>query len=335
MTTDEKYMQRAVELARHGAFYASPNPMVGAVIVADGRIIGEGYHRRVGEGHAEVNAIASVSDADRHLLSDSTMYVTLEPCSHYGRTPPCAKLIIDTGIPRVVVGISDPFAKVAGRGIAMLRDAGVEVTVGVCADACTHLNERFLTAHTLKRPFITLKWAQSADGYMSAKGDGRVIFSTPQTAVLMHRERALNDAILVGSGTVIADKPSLTTRLWTGRSPQPVVLDRRHRLTPEQLPENTWVYDDYKDLRDVVADLYARGITSLMVEGGPTVLKSFMRAGLYDRIRRETSLCTLGDHGAAEAPKLIGKPYKVEKIDGNTIEWYEKTTTLDNDNFLF
>ena len=198
-------MQRALELARHGELDASPNPMVGAVIVApDGSIIGEGWHRRHGEGHAEVNAIASV--ADQTMLRDATMYVTLEPCSHYGKTPPCASLIIEKGIPRVVVGCLDPYEKVAGRGVNMLREAGVEVETGCMEAECVALNRKFMTAHRLRRPYVTLKWAESADGYI----DGHI--STPVTSMLVHKLRATHDAILVGSGTVLADSPRLDTR---------------------------------------------------------------------------------------------------------------------------
>ena len=192
MNIEEKYMRRALELARHGLGNTSPNPMVGAVIVDNsGRIIGEGYHRRCGEGHAEVNAIASVADADRGALRDATMYVTLEPCSHYGKTPPCAKLIIDTGIPRVVVGAGDPFKEVAGRGIRMMREAGIEVAEGIMAAESRALNRRFMTAHEQQRPFVTLKWARSADGFMdSDRADGQPAkFSTPLTAMLVHRLR--------------------------------------------------------------------------------------------------------------------------------------------------
>ncbi|MDE6288774.1 MAG: bifunctional diaminohydroxyphosphoribosylaminopyrimidine deaminase/5-amino-6-(5-phosphoribosylamino)uracil reductase RibD, partial [Muribaculaceae bacterium] len=225
MIYDRKYMERALELAGHGRGYTSPNPMVGAVITApDGRIIGEGYHRRCGEGHAEVNAIASVKDADRELLKQSTMYVTLEPCSHYGKTPPCAKLIIDTGIPRVVVGAADPFKEVAGRGIAMLRAAGVDVTEGVMAEESRSLNARFITAHEQQRPWVTLKWARSADGYLdSDRPDGTPEkFSTALTSVIVHRTRSLHDAILAGSGTALADRPRLDCRLWPGRNPLPI-----------------------------------------------------------------------------------------------------------------
>lgn len=223
METDEKYMRRALELARHGELDASPNPMVGAVIVdTSGRIIGEGWHSRCGEGHAEVNAVASVKDRD--LLKDATMYVTLEPCSHYGKTPPCADMIVENGIPRVVIGTLDPFAKVAGRGVAKLLDAGVEVMTGMLEKECRELNRKFMTAHSLQRPYITLKWAQSADGFI----DGHI--STPLNSMLVHKLRATHDAILIGSGTALADNPTLTTRFYAGKSPVKVVLDRRKRL---------------------------------------------------------------------------------------------------------
>lgn len=293
---DEKYMRRALELARHGRLDASPNPMVGAVIVApDGRIIGEGWHRRHGEGHAEVNAVASV--ADPALLRDATMYVTLEPCSHYGKTPPCASLIIEKRIPRVVVGCLDPFEKVSGRGVNMLREAGVEVITGCLEAECVALNRKFMTAHRLHRPYVTLKWAESADGYI----DGRI--STPVTSMLVHKLRATHDAILVGSGTVLADRPSLDTRLFAGRSPLRVILDRRGR-TGWVNGGNTLVYSDYAELIEVLSDLYSRGVTSLLVEGGADVLRSFMAAGLWDAIRVERGTVNLG--GNVKAPELNG-----------------------------
>ena len=170
MNIDETYMSRALQLAKNGFGRVSPNPMVGAVVVADGRIIGEGFHRQWGHAHAEVNAIASVAEADRRLLRQSTIYVTLEPCSHYGKTPPCSKLIIDTGIPRVVVGCLDPFKEVSGRGIKMLREAGVDVTTGVLERQCQWINRKFMTAHTHHRPYVTLKWAESADRFVDSDG---------------------------------------------------------------------------------------------------------------------------------------------------------------------
>ena len=206
---DEKYMRRALQLARLGAGHTSPNPMVGAVIVGpDGTIIGEGWHRKCGEGHAEVNAVASVANAS--LLKDSTIYVTLEPCSHYGKTPPCARLIIERGIPRVVVGTLDPFPEVSGRGVKMLREAGVEVVVGVLEKECRELNSRFMTAHTTGRPWIQLKWAQTADGFIALPpdaGENPLHMSTPVTMCLMHRQRSLCDAIVVGAATARIDNP--------------------------------------------------------------------------------------------------------------------------------
>ena len=212
-------MRRALQLARLGAGHTSPNPMVGAVIVApDGNIIGEGWHHKCGEAHAEVNAVAIVSDFNR--LKDSTLYVTLEPCSHYGKTPPCANLIIERGIPRVVVGCLDPFVKVAGRGVKMLQDAGIEVVVGVLEHDCRELNHRFMTAHTTGRPWVQLKWAQTADGFIALPpdaGENPLHISTPVTMELMHQQRALCDAIVVGARTANIDDPSLTTRYWPGR----------------------------------------------------------------------------------------------------------------------
>ena len=307
--TDSAMMRRALQLARLGAGHVSPNPMVGAVITApDGRIIGEGWHRRYGSGHAEVNAVASVSEVDRHLLPQSTIYVTLEPCSHYGKTPPCAKLLIDNRLHRVVVGASDPNPLVSGRGIRMLREVGIEVTEGVLADECHALNSRFMTAQTLGRPHITLKWAQSADGYMAAydsNGKQRPVrLSTPVTALDVHRLRSVCDAIVVGTDTVITDNPRLDTRLWPGRSPRPVLF------ASERLPEDSAVMqrdpillDPARPLADNMRSLWTDyGISSLMVEGGTKLLNSFIDAGLYDRIRVETSDIVIGE--GVKAPHL-------------------------------
>lgn len=326
MNIEEKYMRRALELARHGLGNTSPNPMVGAVIVdSRGRIIGEGYHRRCGEGHAEVNAIASVADADRGALRDATMYVTLEPCSHYGKTPPCAKLIIDTGIPRVVVGAGDPFKEVAGRGIRMMREAGIEVAEGIMAAESRTLNRRFMTAHEQQRPFVTLKWARSADGFMdSDRADSQPAkFSTPLTAMLVHRLRSLHDAILVGSGTALADNPRLDCRLWPARSPRPVVIDRRARLDEASLRmSNPIILTDGDDLESNLKTLYSKGITSVLVEGGAELLQSFINSGLWDAARVETSPFSLGSHGRVAAPQIARHPDRAETIGGNKIEYY-------------
>ena len=325
MTVDERYMRRALELAAHGRGNTSPNPMVGAVIVGpDGRIIGEGYHRRCGEGHAEVNAVASVRD--KSLLKDCTMYVTLEPCSHYGKTPPCAKLIIDSGIPRVVVGAGDPFKEVAGRGIRMLREAGVEVVEGVLSEESRALNARFMTAHENGRPFITLKWAQSSDGFMdSTRPDGvPARFSTRLSSAMVHRLRGLHDAILVGSGTALADKPGLDCRLWAGRSPRPVVLDRRGRIDVKKLKmAEPIVLSDYASIAEAMNQLYSKGITSVLVEGGAEVLESFIREGLWDVARVETAPFALGNLGSKKAPALTGQvPSETFMIGDNRIDVY-------------
>lgn len=317
---NEKYMRRALELAAHGELDASPNPMVGAVIVdASGRIIGEGWHRRCGEGHAEVNAVASV--ADQEALKDSTMYVTLEPCSHYGKTPPCAELIVRTGIPRVVIGTLDPFAKVSGRGVARLREAGVEVEVGMLEKKCQELNRKFMTAHRCRRPYITLKWAQSADGFI----DGHV--STPLNSMLVHKLRATHDAILVGSGTALADNPALDTRLYAGKSPVKVVLDRRGRVGNDlrMFSEGeTVVMRDYSSLADAMEQLYERGITSVLVEGGATLHRSFIEDNLWDEIRIEVSPDDIyGQVRAAELPETDIIP-NIMTVDGHRIITYRK-----------
>ncbi|WP_289754900.1 bifunctional diaminohydroxyphosphoribosylaminopyrimidine deaminase/5-amino-6-(5-phosphoribosylamino)uracil reductase RibD [uncultured Duncaniella sp.] len=304
MEVDERYMRRALCLAGNGLLDASPNPMVGAVLVdPSGKIIGEGWHRRCGEGHAEVNAVASA--ADTSLLRNATMYVTLEPCSHYGKTPPCASLIIEKGIPRVVIGCLDPFEKVAGKGVRMLKDAGVEVVTGCLEKECLELNEKFVTSHRRKRPFVTLKWAESADGYI----DGKI--STPLTSMLTHRLRATHDAILVGSGTVLADNPRLDTRLYAGHSPLRVILDRRGRVM-DAVDGTTIIYREFSSLNDVLEDLYKRGITSVLVEGGAELHRSFIDSGLWDAMRIERGCKNI--NGKVKAP-CLSSDCEVESVD--------------------
>lgn len=295
-------MRRALELAAHGLGNVSPNPMVGAVIVYKNTIIGEGYHRKCGEAHAEVNAIASVKPQDRPLLHDSTLFVTLEPCSHFGKTPPCADLIIKIGIPRVVVAMTDPFKEVSGRGIRKLRDAGIDVIVGMLEAEARQLNIRFITAHEQRRPFITLKWAQSADGFMDSKYTSPFRFSTPLSAMLMHRVRSLHDAILVGSQTFLNDKPQLSCRLWYGRSPKPFVVDRRGRII--DAPERFTILRDCPTVHDIARRIYDSGCTSVLVEGGATLLNSFIAADLWDIARIETSPHLLRSQGSSLAPSI-------------------------------
>ena len=329
MTSDDvKYMCRCLQLARCGEMGAAPNPMVGAVIVCDGRIIGEGYHRRCGGAHAEVNAIASVRQPE--LLRRSTMYVSLEPCAHFGKTPPCADLIIERRIPRVVVGCRDSFAKVNGLGIRKLQEAGVEVEVGVLEAECQRLNRRFFTFHREHRPWVTLKWAQTADGYIDRERSEEepLHISTPLTQALAHRLRATHQAILVGTRTALLDNPSLTTRAWPGPNPLRLTIDRHHVLPPTlrlfDASAPTHVYTT-GNLPEILADLHARGIQSLLVEGGRALLQSFIDEGLWDEARVETAPWALDDGVAA--PKLREESLCDSRMaDGHHICLYEKKT---------
>lgn len=306
-------MTRALELATFGGSRVSPNPFVGAVIVHGERIIGEGYHRNYGGPHAEVNAIRSVAEEDRHLLRKSTMYVTLEPCSHFGKTPPCANLIVETGIPKVVVAVKDPFLKQYCSGIEVMQEAGVEVSVGLMEREAKYINRRFFTAHTLKRPFILLKWAQTADGFIASTDGTPIKISSPLTKVLMHRERSFYDAIMVGVNTVICDNPRLDCRLWPTR--QPEERPRKIGFESSRLPLNAAFRDGREILKsssetlsDFMERLYSEfGITSLMVEGGAKTLLSFMDAGLYDEIRIETNFSLHGLPGVP-APSVPSLP---------------------------
>ena len=312
MSVDEQYMYRCLQLARCAAGSTSPNPMVGAVIVCDDRIIGEGYHIRAGEPHAEVNAVNSVKEADRHLLSRSTMYVTLEPCSHYGKTPPCCDLIIKEGIKRVVIGATDNNECVNGAGIARMKKAGIEVVVGVLEDECIAINHPFFTYNRLARPVVTLKWAQTADGFIDVERDSGepLHISTPLSQVAVHKLRAEHDAILVGTRTALLDNPSLNIRCWSGRSPLRLVIDRAGvlpatlNLFDGSLP--TVVYtgkniagkfgknveqvmlDFSKDVpAQILAHLHSLKIQNLLVEGGARLLRSFIGASLWDNARVE------------------------------------------------
>ena len=347
MIYDEKYMRRAIQLARNGQIFASPNPMVGAVIVHNDKIIGEGFHRRCGEGHAEVNAVASVTHPE--LLPYSTIYVTLEPCSHYGKTPPCAQLIIDKKIPRVVIGCLDPFEKVSGRGVKMLQDAGIEVIHGILSNECQALIPKFITAHTLQRPFITLKWAQSKDGYIdhirTNETPTAARFSTLQTLAIAHKLRATHDAIMVGSGTIIKDNPTLDCRLWDGNSPIRVILDR-NRVIPNNVKafitnsKSTTIYftsierkdisehiiqiiiDIDTPLSEIMSILYRRNITSILIEGGAMLLQSAIDENLWDIARVETAHFSLNKNGAIKAPIIKKSIEKTTIIAENQIDFY-------------
>ena len=344
MTKDEKYIARCIQLASNGLCNAAPNPMVGAVVVHNDVIIGEGYHVRCGEAHAEVNAIRSVKN--KALLKESTIYVSLEPCSHYGKTPPCADLIIKEGIPRVVVGCLDPFSLVAGRGIEKLRNAGIDVTVGVLEKDCQQLIRRFVTFNTLHRPFITLKWAESADGFIDLnRTEGSpYIFSSPLSGMITHKRRSEHSAILVGRRTALLDNPSLTTRNWFGKNPVRLVIDKDLTLPKSlalfngevetivftrknetsSLPQTTYVTLDFElaILPQIMEELYNRKLQSLMVEGGSILLQSFIDAGLWDEAYIEKSDALLKE--GVKAPcfpkkhhvcteKRMGKEFKYLK----------------------
>ena len=304
MIDDEKFMQRCIQLAKNGQQNAKPNPMVGAVIVHNGRIIGEGYHVRCGQAHAEVNAFASVKAADEVLLPESTIYVSLEPCSHYGKTPPCADLIIKKGVRRVVVGCIDEFAEVQGRGIQKLRDAGIDVEVGVLEAECKALNRRFFTFHREQRPYIILKWAQTANGFIDDHHHA-IQISSEFTKMLSHKLRAEEDAILVGRITDEREHPQLNVREWSGSDPKRLVVDHAHPLNIESL--------------------HAQNIQSLIVEGGAETLRSFLVQGLWDEIRVETNTAmTVSDGTRAPQIPANAEVARSEAYDKNVIVVYRR-----------
>lgn len=311
----ETYMRRCLQLAENGRQNARPNPMVGAVIAdAQGNIIGEGYHIRCGEAHAEVNAFADCERrGNNHLLPEATIYVSLEPCAHFGKTPPCADLIIRKGVKRCVVGCVDSFSEVSGRGIQRIKDAGIEVIVGILEEECKELNRVFFTYHTLHRPFITLKWAQSADGFID-KDFKPVRISNEKTTMLAHKLRAENDAILVGRTTLERDNPSLNVREWYGKNP------RRFILSSKDIEK-----EGFTTVKDICEISKTKDIQSLLVEGGAATHQHFIDNNLWDIIRVETSSALLHNGTkAASIPKnavLISEKH----YDGNVIREYRKS----------
>lgn len=293
MSEDEKYMLRCLELAQLGAGSVAPNPMVGSVIVHDGKIIGEGYHQIIGEAHAEVNAINAVED--KSLLPYSTIYVSLEPCAHFGKTPPCADLIVKNKLKRAVIAVQDPFSKVNGAGIKRLVDTGIDVTVGVLESDAMELNRRFFTFHEKKRPYIILKWAETVDGFVDRIRENpskpALKITSDAANTLVHKWRAEEAAIMVGKNTAILDNPSLTTRKYKGKNPVRILLDS-NSATPKtdnifNCEAETIVFtENARDLEQVLAELYHRDIQSVIIEGGPKLHQSFYETGLWDEIRR-------------------------------------------------
>ena len=347
MTTDERWMARCLQLARCGCCGAPPNPMVGAVIVYQDRIIGEGYHVKCGEAHAEVNAFAAVTHPE--WLKDSTLYVSLEPCSHFGRTPPCADLIVRKGVRRVVVGCIDPYSEVSGRGVRLLRQAGIEVEVGVLEKECMELNRKFIVSQTQGRPFVTLKWAESADGFMASEvlPSQNIFISTPRTLMRAHRLRSEHQAVMIGRRTAQLDNPSLTVRRWSGPQPLRVVLDRDGVLSPSlhifdgEAPtlvcggrdngvrrsqaDCDYIGLDYGRpvLPQVLAELQRRRVQSLLVEGGRQLLQSFIDAGLWDEAHVEIGNARFG--GGLPAPDINLPPVTEEILWGHTVKHYRHT----------
>ena len=329
--SDTLYMSRCLQLARSGSGSVSPNPMVGAVLVADGRIIGEGYHKKAGSPHAEVEAIRAVSD--ERLLTAATLYVNLEPCSHYGKTPPCTSLILEKKIPRVVVGTKDPFDRVNGSGIMQLRENGVEVTCGILEEECRNLNRRFITFHLKKRPYITLKWAQTADGFIGSK-DKRINISNSLSGIYSHKLRHSEDAILVGAGTVRTDDPRLSTRNWTGRSPVRIIVDPNGSLNGQpgyhvfdgsvrtivvtQQEEADYpnsevirVSENLALISSLAPILHQEGLSSVLVEGGGRMLNLFLQAGIWDECHVFTAPLRL-EQGVAAPGVPTGRTRHIE-----------------------
>ena len=322
----ELYMRRCLEIASIASGYTAPNPMVGAVLTCDGRIIGEGFHRQYGEPHAEINAIRSVKN--KSILCRSTLFVNLEPCSHHGKTPPCADFIIENQIPHVVVGCRDPNPEVAGRGIAKLREAGIKVSENILKEECEQLNVRFMTYHRKHRPYIVLKWAQTADGFIDILRDnnviGRPVWITGwYEQTLVHKWRSENQAIMVGTNTAMVDNPFLNIRHWCGCQPLRITLDRRLRLPEslnlfdgsqptlvftekyrpdkENLTYTTASFDDELP-QQIVDELFRRKITSVLFEGGTRLLQSFIDVGLWDEARIFTGTAVFGE--GVKAPRI-------------------------------
>lgn len=341
---DELFMQRCIQLALKGKSGAAPNPMVGSIIVHNDKIIGEGYHQKCGEAHAEVNAIKSV--ANKELLQESTIYVSLEPCAHHGKTPPCADLIINNKIPNVVIGMQDPFAKVDGAGIKKLRNAGCNVEVGVLEQKCREINSEFITFHTRKRPYIILKWAQTLDGFIDKirePGDiGEPNWITNEVCrSLVHKWRTEVQSIMVGTNTALIDNPKLNVRSWVGKAPTRIVLDRELKLPKTlNLFDNTqatlvlnekthfiekrteYIKIQYGEsfIRNLMELLYNKGVTSLFVEGGQELLAYFINQNYWDEARVFT-----GNRNFVKgiaAPKINGTLVSKETLRDNFLAVY-------------
>lgn len=337
--SDTDLMQRVLQLATLGTGSVAPNPLVGCVIVYQDRIIGEGWHKEYGKSHAEVNAIASVTHLE--LLADSTLYVNLEPCSHFGKTPPCANLIVEKKIPRVVIANLDSNPLVAGRGVQILKNAGIEVKVGVLEQEARYLNRRFFTFMEKKRPYIILKWAETADGFIARKDFSSKWISNIHSRTLVHKWRSEEQAIMIGTNTAYYDNPQLNVREWIGRNPIRILIDKNlnlpltHHIFDGSQP--TFCYNLQKSetsanlhfirldkdffLENILQDLFERKVQSVLVEGGAKLLQSFIEKNLWDEARVFVSQVRFEE--GISAPKLPFSAKKVQDVQGNKLFLYE------------
>ena len=343
MRDDEKYMSRCIQLAKSGAGNVAPNPMVGAVLVYENEIISEGYHQKYGEAHAEVNCINNIDEKNNSLIEKSTMYVSLEPCAHHGKTPPCADLIIKNKIKKVIIGCQDIYKEVAGKGIEKLRNAGIEVVTGVLENECKALNKRFFTFHQKQRPYIILKWAQSVNGKIGSHNNERILISNDYSNRLVHKWRSEEAAILIGTNTALKDNPSLTTRLWKGKNAVRIVIDKNLRLPLSLKIFNTetetiifnfikntfeknlhFIKLNTKDfIKEMLHSLYENNIQSVLIEGGANTLQSFIDAGLWNEARIITSEKIILENGIS-APEMKNFSFiKQEKYFNDRIDYYQ------------
>ena len=349
MTADEKYMQRCLELASAGLGNTAPNPMVGAVIVHDGKIIGEGYHRKAGMPHAEVEAVRSVRQPK--LLPESTLYVNLEPCNHTGKTPPCTDLILEHHIPRLVVAHTDPNPLVSGAGLNRLRNQGVEITTGILEAQARDLNRRFIIFHEKRRPFIILKWAQTRDGFIDIRREigqqaNPAWITDDYCRSLVHRWRTEEAAVLIGTRTAILDNPRLNVRSWARKDPPRLVIDLHNKLPrslhlfdesqptlvfshhpkPDQEKTQYLTIDEDADpIEQMLEHLYQREIQSIIVEGGAALLSSIIKAGLWDEARVFRGPGTFGQ--GVPAPEFPYKPFLCKSTGNSTLDYYRKSSS--------
>lgn len=348
MTQDEKYIQRCLELARQAEYYVAPNPMVGAMLVsAEGEVLAEGWHKQYGGPHAEVNCFRQAEErgVTPEQIHQATLYVSLEPCSHYGKTPPCALLVKEKHPKRLVCGMLDPNPRVAGKGLQIVADAGIDVTCGVLEEECRKLIRRFLMLHEHHRPYITLKWAQTADGFLDnrlspAPSSKPLVISTEATKKIVHQLRAENMAILVGSGTALMDNPRLCTTRWEGRNPVRILLDARGRVPASAtmlldaseesdylglcrtyvwrgIEQSDGTFTDAHNLQALCDWLAKMNIHSVLVEGGRQILDSFIAEGLYDEVHIEINPSLLAHAGTAAPAEPVGSSRQENSIDGN------------------